>query len=70
MSETKELIVGQPKDVVANTVADLPSLQAPLLPWADKKLADSQAEYAELLNLLPAVMDAQPTILKEMEREP
>lgn len=34
--------------VIANTSAELPGLQAPLIPWAQKKLGEARAEYAEL----------------------
>lgn len=34
--------------VVANSASELPGLQAPLLPWAQAKLAESKAEYTEL----------------------
>ncbi len=34
--------------VTANTTAELPGLQAPLIPWAKERLEDARAEHAEL----------------------
>lgn len=43
-----ELMIPEQTSVVANTTAELPSLQAPLKMWAQKRLDEARAEYGEL----------------------
>lgn len=38
----------QVTSVIANSTGELPGLQAPLIPWAQKKLDEATAEHAEL----------------------
>jgi hypothetical protein len=49
---SNEIAVRDPKTAIANTTAELPALQAPLLGWAQKKLEEAREEHAELLDAI------------------